>query len=290
MGRVACLPGRGQAVADPSGLQHRVFFAGCHQRTPLEARLAPAVAAGFTAVSAWPGDVLRADRVALGQAVRAAGLVLTDMECIGNWLPGHAAAEGGWARAMRAATPEKLIGLAAELGARSVSVVELQGQAWDPAVVVPAFARICDLAAAHGLTVAIEHVPVGAVHSFAIARELVERAERPNAGIMVDSWHFFRSGSSLDDLARCPGELIHSVQLSDAVAEPEADLNAGMVRRLMPGEGALDLAGFMAALAATGTRAPIGVETFMAELDALDIATVAARCARALDACLDLVA
>lgn len=264
----------------------RVFCAGTRQVSPLLDRLAPAAAAGFTAVSAWPGDVVHADRAAIRAAVAAHGLKITDMECIGNWLPGHGAAQGGWAAAVRAATPEKIIGLAAELGATTVSVVELLGMDWDPPAQASAFAAICDRAAEHGMTVAIENVPVGAINSFARARELVERAERGNAGIMVDSWHFFRSGSNLDELARCPGELILSIQLNDASATPEADLNAGMMRRQLPGAGELDLRGLMQALAATGTTAPIGVETFSPDLDALDTAEAIRRCAAALDLCL----
>ncbi len=266
----------------------RVLFAGTRQCTPLAGRLAPAAAAGFTAVTAWHGDVAGADRRALAAAVREAGLVVTDMECIGNWLPGHDQATGGWADAVRGATADKFIALGAEIGARTVSVVELLGMEWDPAAQARAFAAICDRAAEHGLTVAIEPVPVGAVRDFARARELVDRSERPNAGIMLDTWHFFRSGSSLDDLARCPGELILSVQLNDALDVPEADLNAGMMRRLLPGAGELDLQGFMQALAATGTAAPIGIEVFSPELDALDTEAALARCADALDLCLEM--
>lgn len=266
----------------------RVLFAGTRQCTPFAERLAPAAAAGFTAVTAWLGDVAGVDRTSLTQRVHAAGLIVTDMECIGNWLPGHATAQGGWADAVRPGTPEKFIALGADMGARTVSVVELLGMEWDPASQVPAFAAICDRAAEHGMTVAIEHVPVGAVRDFARARELVERCERPNAGIMVDTWHFFRSGSSLDDLANCPGALIHSIQLNDALATPEADLNAGMMRRLLPGEGELDLKGFMQALSASGTIAPIGVEVFSPELDAMDTESAMARCAVALDYCLEM--
>ena len=109
-----------------------------------------------------------------------------------------------------------------------------------------------------------------------------------NAGIMIDSWHFFRSGSSLDDLAACPGALIHSIQLNDALAAPEADLNAGMMRRLLPGEGELNLKGLMQALAATGTTAPIGIETFSPELDAMGAEGAITRCATALEHCLEL--
>lgn len=266
---------------------HRVFCAGTRQNMPFADRLAPAAAVRFTAVTAWLGDAA-GDRAETAKAIAAQGLVLTDMECIGNWLPGHAAATGGWADAVRGARPEVIIGLGAQLGARTVSVVELLGIDWDPAAQARAFAAICDRAAEQGMAVVIEPVPVGAVSTFARARELVERAGRDNAGIMLDSWHFFRSGSSLDDLARCPGELIRSIQLNDALATPEADLNAGMMRRLLPGEGELDLKVFMQALAATGTDAPIGIEVFGPELDALDTASATARCAAALDLCLEM--
>jgi sugar phosphate isomerase/epimerase len=267
---------------------HRVLFAGTRQCTLFAERLAPAAAAGFTAVTAWLGDVAGCDRAALAAAVREAGLVVTDMECIGNWLPGHANARGGWADAVHRGTPEKFVALGAELGAQTISVVELLGMDWEPKTQAKAIAAICDRAALHNLRVAIEHVPVGAVSNFARARELVERCNRPNAGIMVDSWHFFRSGSSLDDLANCPGELIYSIQLNDALASPETDLNVGMMERLLPGAGELDLQGFMQALAATGTTAPIGIEVFNSELDALDTATAMARCAAALDTCLEM--
>ena len=267
---------------------HRVMFAGTRLATPLPERAAAAAAAGFTAVSIWPGDVVRSDRRAIAHAIAQAGLVTTDMECIGNWLPAHASGGGGWADAVRAATPEKIITMAQELGARTVSVVELLGEEWAPVEQARAFADICDRAADHDIQVAIEPVPVGAIRDFARARELVERCGRPNAGIMLDTWHFFRSQSLLDDLAACPGELILSVQLNDAPQKPEEDLNAGMMRRDLPGEGELDLRGFMQALAATGTRAPIGVETFSPALDALDTAAAMAKCAAALDYCLEM--
>jgi len=269
--------------------QHRVFFAGSRQVTPLCDRLAAAAAAGFTAVTAWPGDVLGEDRASLKAAIAEHGLVLTDFECIGSWLPGHDTAQGGWADMVRDATPDRIIPLAAQMGARTVSVVELLGAVWEPAAFARAFADICDRAADHGLTVAIEPMPIGAITDLARARELIDRAGRSNAGIMLDTWHFFRSHSPLEALAACPGELILSVQLNDAPAHREPDLDTAMMRRLLPGEGGLDLAGFMQALAATRTTAPIGVETFSPDLDALDMASAAAACAKALDHCLRLV-
>jgi sugar phosphate isomerase/epimerase len=263
------------------------MFAGTRQGTPLVDRLAPAKAAGFTAISVWPGDLAGVDRAVVADAVAQQGLVVTEMESIAHWLPSHASSCSPWAEAVRHATPERILQMAKDVGARTVSVVELLGEEWRPAALAQAFAELCDRAAEQGMNVAVEHLPVGAVRDFARARELVERADRPNAGIMVDAWHFFRSGSSLDELAKCPGSLILSVQLNDAAAEPEPDLNVGMMHRRLPGEGALDLRGFLQALAATGTTAPVGIETFLPELDALETAEAFRRCAAALDYCLE---
>lgn len=269
---------------------HRTFFAGTRQVTPLLERLAPARESGFDAISIWPGDVTGLDRGEVRAAVAAAGLAITDVELVGNWLPGHALASGAYADMMRPMTADYVLPIAAKLGAQTISVAELMGLVFDPVEIARHFGTLCDRAADFDLRVAIEFVPTGAVANLAKALEVVERAGRSNGGIMLDSWHFFRSGSSLEQLARTPGECLFSVQLSDALATPEADLNAGMVNRLVPGEGELDFAGFMQALAATGTRAPVGIETFCPRLDALPTGQAIGECGAALDYCLGLAA
>ncbi|MBS0255303.1 MAG: sugar phosphate isomerase/epimerase [Proteobacteria bacterium] len=268
--------------------RHRVLCSGTRQCTPFRERLAPARAAGFTAVSVWANDVARQDLGELRAEVEGHGLVVAEAEVISNWLPQHAAASGPFAEITRALTPAKVIGMATGLGAPQVSLAELHGVAASPAELAPHFAEVCARAAGHGLKVAIEFVPTGAIPTLAVALELIERAGAGNAGLMVDPWHFFRGGSSLDQLARVPGELILSIQLDDAPAMPTADPYTDMMVRDLPGEGGLDLAGFMAALAATGTSAPVGIEVFSAALDALPTAQAFARCAAGLDHCLNL--
>jgi sugar phosphate isomerase/epimerase len=270
-------------MADRLNPQHRVFFAGTRQNTPLLDRIAPVRSAGFTAMSVWPGDVKGVDRAELHAALANAELVLTDLELIGNWLPGHAGATGAFADIVRPTTPDKILSLAEELSIRTVSVVELLGLPWDVREMGLAFANLCDRAADHGVRVAIEFVPTGAIADFARALELVERADRANGGIMVDSWHFFRSGSSLDQLAGCPGDRIFSIQINDAPAVPEDDLNIGMMNRLLPGEGELNIQGLIDALAETGTTAPIGIETFSARLNALNMEEAALECTASLN-------
>ena len=142
-----------------------------------------------------------------------------------------------------------------------MAVAEIAGVDAAPDQAAEAFAGICDMAAEHGLIVHLEFLPFGSIRNLASALAIVEAAGRPNGALTIDSWHFFRSGSSLADLARVPGARIGSVQLSDAPAEPADDvLDEAIGGRLPPGRGALDLAALVRTLDRIGNAAPIGVE------------------------------
>jgi sugar phosphate isomerase/epimerase len=270
----------------------RVLCAGTTQATPLLYRLAPARAAGFTAITIFAADLEKAREQGLSlaeirAAVAAAGLRITEVETICHWLPGQRPSAGGFPDWLMRATPEAMCAAAVELGARTVGLVEAFGAPFDGPVMARHFGRACDIATEHGLAVGLECLPTGGIPDLASAWEIVRRADRPNGGLIIDSWHMTRSNSPMAALAAIPGERIVSIQLNDGPAEPEADLaQAMMTARRLPGEGAFDLAGMMRALAASGTRAPIGIEVFSMALDALPIAEVARRCAAALDYCL----
>jgi sugar phosphate isomerase/epimerase len=271
-------------IANPT----RVLYAGSRMYTPMLDRLAPARAAGFTALSVWPSDVQGMDLGATRQCIEAAGLAVSDIELIGNWLPAQQdIATSAWP-ALKWQTPAHVFPIASALGAQTVSAAELFGLPFDGIAMARSFRDLCFQAADIGLRIALESVPGGGIATLAQAWDVVERADCNNGGLMVDSWHFHRSKSSLSLLASIPGDRIFSIQLSDAALEVEADLSIGMVNRLMPGDGAVDFAGFMQALKATGTKAPIGIEAFCPALDALPIETAMQACAKALDACLAL--
>ena len=104
--------------------------------------------------------------------------------------------------------PDELRGLldaAAAIGARHVV-----GQLPDPdrSRATDHFGRLCDLAADFGLTVDLEFPSWMEVGDLGTAAAIVEDVGRPNAGILVDTLHFFRSGSSLEDLASLPGGVV----------------------------------------------------------------------------------
>ncbi|AHE54625.1 sugar phosphate isomerase/epimerase family protein [Sphingomonas sanxanigenens] len=266
-----------------------ILSAGTVQAVPFFDRLAPARDAGFAGISMFAADMeaLAARGVDAGEVrtrVADAGLFIHEVEIVGNWLPGVPTKPNpGWLDALlQRTTGAHVIAIAEAVGARGITVAELRGVDCPRDRATEAFALLCDRAADAGLHVALEFVPTGCIPDLAAAWPIVEAAGRANGGLLVDSWHVFRGTPDLGLLASLPAWAIKSIQIGDAPAAPEADLDHAMVHdRLLPGEGALDLAGFMAALRRTGTAAPLGVEVFSDALAAQPIAAVAARCAAA---------
>src|SRR5262249_49240866 len=159
---------------------------------------------------------------------------------------------------------------------------DVLGGNWGVDDAAEAFAGLCDRAAEHNLLVHLEFLPWSRVPDLTTAWEVVRRADRPNGGVAVDAWHWDRSAtpSDLATLRAIPGAKVLGIQLDDAPAEAEANLmSATLHQRLLPGDGAIDLAALLAALRAIGAVAPIGVEVFSDELHALGPVEAARRAA-----------
>ena len=254
-------------------LDHRdlVLCAGTALHVPFLERLEPARRAGYRGVSMQPPEREKLAAAGVSDAELRAriadqGLELAEFDAITTWLPGAvppASFAPAFARALLGQTPESLIPIAASIGARSLTVVELYGARPHADVAAEHFARICDLAAPHGLLVHLEFLPWTGIPDLRSGWEIVRRAGRPNGGLLIDSWHLFRSGSTLQELLCIPGDRVLAVQLDDAPAKAETDLfEETQHGRLLPGEGSFDLVGLIRALDAIGSRAPLGVEIF----------------------------
>ena len=91
----------------------------------------------------------------------------------------------------------------------------------------------------------------------------------PNVGLLMDSYHWYTSHATLDELGKVKKEQIVYVHLNDAREGLEIDEQIDGIRRL-PGEtGVIDLKGFIRTLKAIGFDGPAAVEPFKKELDAL---------------------
>jgi sugar phosphate isomerase/epimerase len=83
--------------------------------------------------------------------------------------------------------------------------------------------RFAETAAQYGLGTFVEPIVFCRTSTLAQARDLI-RASCSNALILFDTWHFMRTGSTLDDLRAIEPELIGYVQLNDGLLVPPDDL------------------------------------------------------------------
>jgi sugar phosphate isomerase/epimerase len=209
------------------------------------------------------------------------GQRIAELEALGGWSHGGSTGERSRAKA------ELAFHAADVFGASYLQAVAPYERSLDDAAT--SFAALCDRAAEHGLAVGLEFLPFTNIPDVAAARTLVEAAGRPNGGICVDSWHFFRGTPDWDALASLPGDRILDTQLNDGslVAEHPDYLEDGLRNRRAPGDGQFDLRRFLDVLAATGTSAPISVEVISAELDLLPPVETARRVAEPTRALLE---
>lgn len=72
----------------------------------------------------------------------------------------------------------------------------------------------------------------------------------PNIGAILDVWHWHHSGGTVADILATDKDRIVHVHISDAKPQPPEEVRD--YQRVMPGEGSIDLAGFLQALKKIG--------------------------------------
>jgi sugar phosphate isomerase/epimerase len=186
-----------------------------------------------------PGYPLMEDRNALREtlaALRDTGLTVPDIEFV-RLTP-----------ETRIADLAPLLDAGAELGARHVIVAAYDD---DRARLVDRLSELQASARERGLHALLEFFPWTPVPDLRTALDVVEQAG-PDIGILVDSLHFDRSGSSHELLRRVPRERLPFAHLCDADVRPsyslEQLLHAARAERLPPGQGEIPLQSFLESL------------------------------------------
>lgn len=88
----------------------------------------------------------------------------------------------------------------------------------------------------------------------------------PNAGLLLDCWHWYTSGGTRDEILALRPEQVVYVHVNDAPAGVPVDEQLDNVRAL-PGEtGVIDIVGFLRALRTIGYDGPVTPEPFKKEL------------------------
>jgi sugar phosphate isomerase/epimerase len=258
-------------------------------------RLEAASAAGYAAVSLWGRDYQSARDEGYSDADLVTllddhGLAVAELDPVWWWTPGAAAfsiaPEHDPIDVFRFGEAE-LFRIAELLGARSLNAADVLGGDWDVTDAAECFAGLCDRAAEHGLLVHLEWLAWSRIADLPTALEVVTLADRPNGGLNVDTWHCARTGTTAADLLAVPGARVLAIQLDDGPAQAEENLiEATLHDRLVPGEGAFDLRGYLRSLRTIEAGAPIGIEVFSDALHAHGAIEAARRSADATRALL----
>ncbi len=132
----------------------------------------------------------------------------------------------------------------------------------DPLTLVDPLRELAAEAEAHGTRVAIETMPFSAISTVPMGVEIIDAANHPAAGLIIDAWHAFRAGTPLSELSSVlKPKHVFGVELDDAAPDVVGSLFEDTVeRRLLCGEGCFDLPGLVAVLRDKGFDGPWGVE------------------------------
>lgn len=131
----------------------------------------------------------------------------------------------------------------------------------------------------HGLRIGLEYIGPKTlwssgrfpfVHTLVEAQELISEIGADNVGVVLDSWHWYTAGETVDDLLALTKDDVVAVDLNDAPAGVPVDEQIDSRRTLPLATGVIDLQGFMEALVQIGFDGPVRAEPFNRELNALD--------------------
>jgi 2-keto-myo-inositol isomerase len=222
--------------------------------TPLKTALDAARQGGFDAVELRRTDFKRCFDAGMSNAqvldmIRAAGIPV-----------GVLGVEYGWLFAVGAES-ERLFKVFRESCENAVALncamlMSAPGQVNGPILqAVEYLKRAGDIAGEYGLKLAIEYNSQHDVlNSLPVLRQLIEGANKPNCGYLIDAYHFQRSGYGGASFKDLPNDMIYCFQYSDVSPNPVTGVRRP-TDRLIPGKGIVkwrDVLGLLAEKGYTG--------------------------------------
>jgi sugar phosphate isomerase/epimerase len=166
---------------------------------PIAEKAEAAAAAGFDGISVYAHEF----EPGLPARLADLGLRVAEVDGATSWFPGQTGT-----------SVERTIEIAAELQARSITILETKGQTLEPSLAAEHFARICELAEPAGIDVDIEPFAWSGLATMAAAADIIRRAGHPRGGITLDVWHLVR-GPEQGRLDPAHVDLVHALQVSD---------------------------------------------------------------------------
>ncbi|MEE4074859.1 sugar phosphate isomerase/epimerase family protein [Pseudomonas viridiflava] len=157
---------------------------------------------------------------------------------------------------------QELLEAAKALGVRSIKIGPGIGEdTADIELMVKEFTLLSQQAAEVGANIVLEIMPFSNVRTIETALAIVEGANQPNGGLLLDIWHLQRGGVDFNDISKIPARFIKSIELNDAHKYAIEPLWMDTIhKRVLPGDGTFDIPAFIKAVQAAGYEGPWGLE------------------------------
>jgi sugar phosphate isomerase/epimerase len=218
------------------------------------------------------------------RAVKASGLRVTGFQVLRDFegLPGHL-------HEYKIDVAKSMLEMCHAVGARVLLVCSSTSThaSGDADVLARDLRKLAMLALPLGIRVAYEGLSWGrTINEFTTAWDIVCRADAPNLGIAIDSFHAFATKTSLEDLDILDPDKIFLVQLADfmwnEIPSVEERINTARHFRVFPGEGVHSeaLAELVTRLDQLGYRGDYSFEVFNDDYQQMPLPAVAERARR----------
>ena len=229
----------------------------------LAAKVEVAGAAGYDGVGLWVDEVRDAagadeDLQAVARMLRDQRLVPAELCFVGGWMyPDPAEGARIHERAEQAFRIAQTLGCQCVVACASAGTGDVEDAARD-------FAGLCARAQPFGVRLALEFLG-GAeqVKDVRTAWQIVEMADAPNGGLLIDTFHFYKGGSELSDLESVAGDKVLLVHVNDCLDLPREELEDR--HRILPGTGVIPLEVIAATLVNNGYDGFFSLELFNEE-------------------------
>ena len=240
---------------------------------PLLEKIRLAAAAGFAGVELWINDVY--EHVGRGGEVSDVEKTLADHGLI---VP-CAIAVRSWGEAQGPEYPltldevKRRMEMAARLGSPYL-VATPPREPCDLAQISQRYRDLLEIGRQVGVKPTMEYISFfGSVSKLSQAWQIVREADDPDATLILDSFHTYNAGGTLDELRQVPLDKISHYHIDDAAPDKPLGQQTDP-DRVMIGEGPLDLRAEIALLREKGYDGTVSLELFNKKLweqDPLDV-------------------
>jgi sugar phosphate isomerase/epimerase len=242
--------------------------------TSIPRQIEAAALAGYGALELWFADVdehlTKGGTVPeLRRALDDRGLAVPTLIYFGGWLE---APDAEWPRIKEAA--RRRLDLTRQLGARYMIACPPEGRA-EVALAARRYRELLEVGDSIGAWPAFEFLGfVEQYRTIESAREVLALVDHPKGATVLDPFHIFRGGGTLEAIATLRADQIAVAHFNDTPAHPPRDKQHDH-DRVWPGDGHLDLHRYVTLLTQTGYTGWLSLELFREDLwkrDPLDVA------------------